>query len=107
LLKETNTTAYVTVAKDGSGDYKTISEAVAAVPKKSETRFVIYVKEGNYSENVILDKNKWNVMMFGDGRAKNIVSGNLNFVDGTPTFNTATFGMFTLSSSLFFFPTKS
>jgi pectin methylesterase-like acyl-CoA thioesterase len=103
LLEETNTTAYVTVAKDGSGDYKTITEAVAAVPKKSETRFVIYVKEGNYSENVILDKNKWNVMMFGDGRAKNIVSGNLNFVDGTPTFNTATFGMFTLSSSLFFF----
>ncbi|KAB8472943.1 hypothetical protein FH972_025308 [Carpinus fangiana] len=67
LLEETNTMAYVTVAKDGSGDYKTI----------------------------IL--NKWNVMMFGDGRAKTIVSGNLNFVNGTPTFNTVTFSSHVLS----------
>jgi pectinesterase inhibitor-like protein len=103
LLEDISVTATrATVAKDGSGDYKTISEAVAAVPKKSETRFVIYVKEGNYSENVILDKHKWNVMMYGDGKTKTIVTGNLNFVDGTPTFNTATFGMYALSSSLFF-----
>ena len=102
LLEDTNTTAFATVAKDGSGDYKTITEAVAAVPKKSETRFVIHVKEGNYSENVILDKSKWNVMMYGDGPTKTIVSGNLNFVDGTPTFNTATFGMFRLIFTTFF-----
>lgn len=94
LLEDSNvTTVHATVAKDGTGDYTTIGAAVAAVPKKSETRFVIYVKEGNYSENVILDKNKWNVMMYGDGQTKTIVSGNLNFVDGTPTFSTATFGM--------------
>ncbi|KAJ7963362.1 Pectinesterase [Quillaja saponaria] len=91
LQADSNTKkAQVTVAQDGSGDFKTITEAVAAVPKKSKTRFVIYVKEGKYLENVILDKSKWNVMMYGDGKTKTIISGRLNFIDGTPTFATAT-----------------
>jgi hypothetical protein len=40
-----------------------------------------------------LEKSKWNVMMYGDGKDKTIVSGSLNFIDGTSTFATATFGM--------------
>ncbi|KAF3451953.1 hypothetical protein FNV43_RR08049 [Rhamnella rubrinervis] len=89
----TTTTTTVVVAKDGTGDFRTINEAVAAVPKKSTTRFVIHVKEGTYVENVVLDKNKWNVMIYGDGKDKTIVSGSKNFIDGTPTFATATFAV--------------
>ncbi|KAK9280936.1 hypothetical protein L1049_003827 [Liquidambar formosana] len=91
LLQEEKPTPDVTVAKDGSGDYKTIGEAVKQVPKKNTTRFVIYVMEGEYLENINLDKSTWNVMIYGDGMTKTIVSGSLNFVDGTPTFSTATF----------------
>lgn len=90
LLQEANPKPDATVAQDGSGDYDTIKAAVAAVPKKSPKRFVIYVKKGTYKENVILDKSKWNVMMYGDGKTVTVVSGSLNFVDGTPTFATAT-----------------
>ena len=87
--------ADVVVAKDGSGKYKTIMEALnKAVPDKSKKRFVIYVKKGVYNENVRVEKSKWNVWMIGDGMNKTVVSGNLNFVDGTPTFSTATFGKF-------------
>ncbi|KAL6996187.1 Pectinesterase 3 [Sarracenia purpurea var. burkii] len=94
LLQEKNSTMPdLTVAKDGSGDCKTIGEAVGKVPKKSKTRFVIYVKRGEYVENVNLDKSIWNVMMYGDGKAETIVSGSLNFMDGTPTFSTATFAV--------------
>ncbi|XP_043721359.1 pectinesterase 3 isoform X2 [Telopea speciosissima] len=85
------TKANVTVANDGTGNFSTITEAVATIPKKSETRFLIYVKQGVYEENVVLDKSTWNVMMYGDGKAKTIISGNLSFVGGTPTFATATF----------------
>uniref|UniRef100_A0A5B6ZFC8 Pectinesterase n=1 Tax=Davidia involucrata TaxID=16924 RepID=A0A5B6ZFC8_DAVIN len=91
LLQEANPKPHVTVAKDGSGDVKTIKEAVLKVPKKGASRFVIYVKAGEYVENVIFDKSKWNVMIYGDGKTQTIVSGSLNFVDGTPTFSTATF----------------
>ncbi|XP_057798405.1 putative pectinesterase/pectinesterase inhibitor 24 [Salvia miltiorrhiza] len=81
------------VAKDGSGKYKTIAAALKKVPEKSEKRFVIYVKKGIYVENVKIEKKMWNVMMVGDGKDATVVSGSLNFVDGTPTFQTATFAV--------------
>ncbi|KAL9269631.1 Pectinesterase 3-like protein [Drosera capensis] len=85
--------ADIVVAQDGSGAYKTISDAVAAVPLKNTSRFVIHVKEGVYVENVLIGKNVWNLMMVGDGMTATVVSGSLNFVDGTPTFSTATFAV--------------
>lgn len=94
LLQESKPKPDLTVAKDGSGDVRTLKEAVARIPKKSKTRFVIYVKTGVYVENVVLDKSCWNLMIYGDGKAATIFSGSLNFVDGTPTFSTATFGKF-------------
>lgn len=84
--------ANIIVTKDGSSKYKTITAALKAVPDKSNQRFVIYVKRGVYYENVQVGKKKWNVVMVGDGMTSTIVSGRLNFVDGTPTFQTATFG---------------
>ncbi|CAL9061456.1 unnamed protein product [Musa banksii] len=81
------------VAKDGSGNYKTISEAVAASVNLRQTtsRFVIYVKAGVYSETVDIALNMVNLMMVGDGKDDTIVTGSKNVVDGTSTFNTATF----------------
>ncbi|XP_008812392.2 pectinesterase-like [Phoenix dactylifera] len=81
----------VTVAKDGSGDFKTISEALAQMPKKFEGRYFIYVKEGVYEETVVVDKKMINVTIYGDGSRKTIVSGSKNYVDGTRTYQTATF----------------
>lgn len=94
LLQESNPKPDVTVAKDGGGDVRTLKEAVAKIPKKSKTRFVIHVKAGEYVENVVLEKSHWNVMIYGDGAVATIVSGSKNFIDGTPTFDTATFGKF-------------
>ncbi|MED6122084.1 hypothetical protein PIB30_036517 [Stylosanthes scabra] len=86
--------ADIVVAKDGTAKYKTISAALKHVPEESQKRTVIYVKKGIYYENVRVEKNKWNVMIIGDGMNATIVSGSLNFVDGTPTFSTATFAVF-------------
>ncbi|XP_011048628.1 PREDICTED: pectinesterase 3 [Populus euphratica] len=93
LLQMSTPKPDVTVAKDDSGNCTTLREAVGKIPKKSKSRFIIYVKEGEYLENVILDKSKWNVMIYGDGKDKTIISGSLNFVDGTPTFSTASFAV--------------
>uniref|UniRef100_A0A6N2M0G2 Pectinesterase inhibitor domain-containing protein n=1 Tax=Salix viminalis TaxID=40686 RepID=A0A6N2M0G2_SALVM len=86
--------ANVVVAKDGSGKYKRISDALKNVPQKSKKRYVIYVKKGVYFENVRVEKKQWNVMIIGDGMKETIVSASLNVVDGTPTFSTATFAVF-------------
>ncbi|KAL3618183.1 hypothetical protein CASFOL_038504 [Castilleja foliolosa] len=94
VLQETEAVKVdVTVAKDGTGDVRTVGEAVARVPKKSKTRFVIHVKAGEYVENIVLEKAYWNVMIYGDGKNATIISGSKNFVDGTPTFSTATFAV--------------
>lgn len=88
--------ADVVVAKDGSGKYKTINEALIDIPKKNNKTFVIHIKAGIYQEYVIFDKHMTNVMMIGDGPTKTKVTGNKNFVDGTPTFKTATVSKYSL-----------
>lgn len=85
------------VAKDGSGNFKTINEAVAALRRQRRDqgqppRVVIYVKSGVYSENVEVDKGMKNVMFVGDGIDKTVVTGNKNVIDGATTFSSATFG---------------
>ncbi|XP_058727705.1 putative pectinesterase/pectinesterase inhibitor 45 [Vicia villosa] len=84
-------TPNVTVAQDGSGDFKTISEALAAIPLPYEGRYVVYVKEGVYDELVTVTKKMANLTMYGDGGLKSIITGNKNYVDGVRTFQTASF----------------
>ncbi|KAL5698590.1 pectinesterase [Ranunculus cassubicifolius] len=92
LFQQTMPRPDITVAQDGSGDYKTISDAVAAIGTKNESRTVVFVKAGTYVENVVVDKAYWNVMMYGEGMTKTIVTGNLSKKkNNTQTFMTATF----------------
>ncbi|XP_043695093.1 pectinesterase-like [Telopea speciosissima] len=84
--------ANIVVAADGSGNYKTISEALSASSKlrSGTSRFVIYVKSGTYKENVQITKSMKNIMLIGDGIDATIVTGSKNVQDGSTTFNSAT-----------------
>lgn len=82
------------VASDGSGQFARIGDALKAVPDNSGTRFVIYVKEGVYVENVVVEATKSNVMIIGDGMDSTVVSGSLSTAEESSMFSTATFGMF-------------
>ncbi|XP_031256043.1 pectinesterase-like [Pistacia vera] len=90
LLQSTTVTPDVTVAADGTGNYLTVSEAVAAAPASSSTRYIIKIKEGVYREVVDVPKSKTNLMFVGDGRANTIITASNNVVDGRTTFNSAT-----------------
>lgn len=92
LLQSSTSPPNVVVAADGSGDYKTVSEAVAAAPDNSKTRYIIKIKAGVYRENVEVTKKKKFIMFLGDGRSNTIITGNRNVVDGRTTFNSATVG---------------
>jgi pectin methylesterase-like acyl-CoA thioesterase len=67
----------MTVAQDGSGDHKTISDAIKNIPSNYTNRYVIYVKAGVYDEMIIVPKEKENLTMYGDGMDKTIITGNL------------------------------
>ncbi|CAL9090465.1 unnamed protein product, partial [Musa textilis] len=82
--------ANAVVAKDGSGTFKTVQAAVDSVPNGNKNRYVIYVKKGVYNENVSLGKKTTNVMIVGDGMDATVITGSLNVVDGSTTFNSAT-----------------
>ncbi|CAN6690464.1 unnamed protein product [Malus baccata var. baccata] len=91
LQSSTNETKYdLVVAKDGTGNFTTISEAVDVAPNSSATRFVIYIKAGAYFENVEVVKKKTNLMFLGDGIGNTIVKASRNVVDGWTTFRSAT-----------------
>ncbi|TVU37115.1 hypothetical protein EJB05_10408, partial [Eragrostis curvula] len=66
----------VTVAADGSGDFKTITEALA--------------KAGTYKEYVSVGRPLTNVAFIGDGMDKTIITGNKNFKMNLTTKDTAT-----------------
>ncbi|KAF1892044.1 hypothetical protein Lal_00036397 [Lupinus albus] len=78
------------VALDGSGNYRTINEAVNAAPSHSNKKYVIYVKKGIYKENVDMKKKMTNIMLVGDGIGRTIITSNRNFMQGWTTFRTAT-----------------
>eukprot|EP01018_Ginkgo_biloba_P027746 Gb_18512 [translate_table: standard] len=83
----------VVVAKDGSGNYKTITAAVKAAPENSRRRYVIHIKAGIYLETVEVHKKKTNLMFIGDGRDVTVIAGRKNVVDGSTTFHSATVGV--------------
>lgn len=85
----------IVVAKDGSGAYSTIAEAVAAAKKDKKSgggRVVIYVKAGVYKENVKIHAAQKNVMLVGEGRGKTVITSDRSTADGWTTFQSATFG---------------
>ncbi|CAN7089660.1 unnamed protein product [Brassica rapa subsp. narinosa] len=78
------------VAQDGSGQYKTINEALRNVPKKNNATFVVHIKSGTYKEYVQVNRTMPNLVFIGDGPTKSIISGNKSFKDGITTYRTAT-----------------
>lgn len=45
----------LTVAADGSGDFKTVQAAAASIPKANRERIVVFIKDGVYREKVRVD----------------------------------------------------
>ncbi|QHO34163.1 Pectinesterase [Arachis hypogaea] len=92
LLQDVNNVRpNVVVAKDGSGQFKTVLEAINSYPKNYTGRYIIYVKAGVYDEYITVDKKFKNLFIYGDGNTKTIITGCKNFHEGTKTMRTSTF----------------
>jgi len=63
-----------TVAQDGSGDFKTIQEAVNAVKDLAQLRVSIHVKNGIYREKLIIPSWKTRISILGESKEKTIIT---------------------------------
>jgi pectinesterase len=74
----------LTVAQDGSGQYRTVQAAVNAVPANNPSRVVIQVKPGTYRETVKVPANKPHVTLQGTGGSRKDTVIVYNNASGTP-----------------------
>jgi len=66
----------IVVALDGSGDHKTVQEALNAVPSNNKNPFTIYIRNGVYYEKLFLDSAKNFVTLIGEDKFKTILTYN-------------------------------
>lgn len=63
----------ITVAMDGSGDFRTIQAAINSLPGKADHQRVIRIKKGTYREKLFLD-DKNHVTLRGDDEKKTLIT---------------------------------
>ncbi|XP_017641159.1 probable pectinesterase/pectinesterase inhibitor 33 [Gossypium arboreum] len=89
-----STKAHIVVAKDGSGNFRTVQAALdAAAKRKRYTRFIIHVKRGVYRENIEVSSANRNVMLVGDGMKRTIITSSRSAKTGYTTYSSATAGI--------------
>ncbi|KAJ7540380.1 hypothetical protein O6H91_10G011900 [Diphasiastrum complanatum] len=82
------------VAHDGSGQFRTIQDAVNAAPWNLNTRYIIYIQRGVYRGSVIVQSYKTNLMFVGDGMGQTIITGSKNVLQpGVTMPDSATVGI--------------
>ncbi len=64
----------LSVAKDGTGDYKTIQEAINAVRDLAKQRVKIFIRKGVYHEKVNVPSWKTNISLIGESRDSTIIT---------------------------------
>jgi len=62
------------VSKNGNGDFKTVQEAINAVPDFRKNRTTIYIKVGVYKEKLVLPASKTNVAFIGEDLGKTVLT---------------------------------
>jgi pectinesterase len=64
-----NAAEKIVVAQDGSGDFKTVQEAINAAPDSAKKETIIFIKSGVYKEKLVLPKTKIKIHFLGQNLA--------------------------------------
>lgn len=80
----------VIVAKDNSGNFTTVSDAVKAAPKDSKTRYMIRIKPGRYKERVEIESDLTYISLIGDDVTTTIITFDRSNGSGFKTNETGT-----------------
>jgi PelA/Pel-15E family pectate lyase len=66
------------VAADGSGNFKTVGEAIAKVPENNKSRFVIFIKKGIYQEQIRIPASKPYISFSGESAENTKLTFNIS-----------------------------
>lgn len=66
----------LTVSQDGSGNFKTVQEAVNAVRDLSQQQVIIHIKKGTYHEKLVIPSWKTNIALVGEDKDHTIITNN-------------------------------
>jgi pectinesterase len=89
-----------TVAKDGSGDYKYIQDAIDAMRVYPLATITLYIKNGVYNEKIVLPSDNTDVIFIGESVEKTII--NFNDYSGRGKLTTFTSYTAKISGNRFF-----
>ncbi|ALW87056.1 pectin esterase [Hymenobacter sedentarius] len=78
----------ITVAQDGSGTYRTVQEAVNAVPDQSQKPVTIFIKKGTYREKLVVPTLKIRLTLVGESKDNTVIT--FDDHSGTNGINTYT-----------------
>ena len=81
-----------TVAKDGSGNFRTVQAAINAVPANNTSRFTITIKPGTYHEIVAVPSNSPSSRSSVPPAGPRTWSSNYDNASGTPKPGGGTYG---------------
>ncbi|RZC86210.1 hypothetical protein C5167_007399, partial [Papaver somniferum] len=83
----------IVFSQHATATFRTITEAINAVPDHSSMRTVIYIKAGRYEEeNLEVGSQKTNIVMIRDGIGKTVITGHKNVKDDhVHTYHTTSF----------------
>lgn len=84
--------ADIVVAKDGTGDFRTVQAAINAVPDYRKQRTVIRIKKGIYQEKVIIPPSKQLVSLIGDDASTTVITFGAYAKQPSPLFPQETLG---------------
>lgn len=56
----------IRVKKDGTGDFRTVTDAVKSIPSGNRRRVVVWISGGEYREKILVDVTKPYVTFYGD-----------------------------------------
>ena len=64
----------ITVAQDGSGDYKTVQEAINSCRDLGQALVTIYIRNGIYKEKLVIGSEKTAIKLLGESRDNTIIT---------------------------------
>lgn len=98
-IAESRPPKIIYVKQDGTGDFKTISDAIRSVPRNNRYRIIISIAGGNYVEKLLVDHYQTFVTLYGDPNDIPVISYN----GDAKTYGTTHSGTLTVEATADYF----